>query len=144
MDGWLSGKVDEPPASDEPGWFCPVFSPRDQVGRSSSGYFLDIGIIPSFRGIKLSTKPGVHHLALDELGYVHLDQRAAELLFQILTEREERASIAIASNSPFSKWGKTFTDTRLAAIIDRVTYRAHIIETGTSSYRLAAASSTPK
>ncbi len=38
-------------------------------------------------------------LALDELGYVHLDQRAAELLFQILTEREERASIAIASNS---------------------------------------------
>ncbi len=84
-------------------------------------------------------------LALDELGYVHLDQRAAELLFQILTEREERASIAIASNSPFSEWGKTFTDTRLAAaIIDRVTYRAHIIETGTSSYRLAAASSTPK
>jgi DNA replication protein DnaC len=42
-------------------------------------------------------------LAIDELGYVHLDQRAAELLFQILTEREERASIAIASNSPFSK-----------------------------------------
>lgn len=84
-------------------------------------------------------------LAIDELGYVHLDQRAAELLFQILTEREERASIAIASNSPFSEWGKTFTDTRLAAaVIDRITYRAHIIETGTASYRLAAAKSTTK
>ena len=77
-------------------------------------------------------------LAIDELGYVHLDQKSAELLFQILTEREERASIAIASNAPFSEWTKTFTDPRLAAaVIDRITYKAHIIETGTNSYRLA-------
>jgi DNA replication protein DnaC len=77
-------------------------------------------------------------LAIDELGYVHLDQKSAELLFQILTEREERASIAIASNAPFSEWTKTFTDKRLAAaVIDRITYKAHIIETGTQSYRLA-------
>lgn len=82
-------------------------------------------------------------LAIDELGYVHLDQRAAELLFQILTEREERASIAIASNAPFSEWTKTFTDPRLAAaIVDRITFRAHIIETGTTSYRLTT-SRTP-
>jgi DNA replication protein DnaC len=54
-----------------------------------------------------------------------------------LTEREERASIAIASNAPFSEWTKTFTDPRLAAaVIDRITYKAHIIETGTTSYRL--------
>ena len=76
-------------------------------------------------------------LAIDEVGYVHLDQRAAELLFQILTEREERAAIAIASNAPFSEWTKTFTDARLAAaVIDRITFHAHIIETGTTSYRL--------
>jgi DNA replication protein DnaC len=76
-------------------------------------------------------------LAIDELGYVHLDQKSAELLFQILTEREEKASIAIASNAPFSEWSKTFTDPRLAAaVIDRITYKAHIIETGTTSYRL--------
>jgi hypothetical protein len=42
-------------------------------------------------------------LRLDELGYVQLDARGAELLFQILTEREERASLAVASNLPFSK-----------------------------------------
>ena len=42
-------------------------------------------------------------LAIDELGYVHLDAHSAELLFQILTEREERASVAIATNAPFSK-----------------------------------------
>lgn len=77
-------------------------------------------------------------LAIDELGYVSLDTRSAELLFQILTEREERASIAIASNAPFSEWTKTFADPRLAAaVIDRLTYKAHIIETGTTSYRLA-------
>ena len=54
-------------------------------------------------------------LAIDELGYVRLDQHSAELLFQILTEREERAAVAVASNAPFSEWSKTFTDPRLAA-----------------------------
>jgi DNA replication protein DnaC len=78
-------------------------------------------------------------LCLDEVGYVHLDPRGAELLFQIITAREERASIACASNAPFSEWGATFTDPRLAAaVVDRLTFRAHIIETGTDSYRLRA------
>ena len=76
-------------------------------------------------------------LCLDELGYLHLDRRGAELLFQVLTERDERASIAVASNAPFSEWGQTFTDPRLAAaVVDRLTFRAHILETGSSSYRL--------
>ena len=75
---------------------------------------------------------------LDELGYVQLDARGAELLFQIITEREERASIAIGTNLPFSEWGTVFPDPRLvAAIVDRVTFNAHILETGTQSYRLA-------
>lgn len=76
-------------------------------------------------------------LLLDELGYVHLDPRGAELLFQVLTEREERSSVAVASNAPFSEWGQTFVDPRLAAaVVDRLTFRAHILETGTASYRL--------
>jgi DNA replication protein DnaC len=76
-------------------------------------------------------------LLLDELGYVQLDTRGAELLFQILTEREEKSSIAVASNLPFSEWGQVITDPRLvAAIVDRLTFRAHIIETGTESFRL--------
>jgi DNA replication protein DnaC len=76
-------------------------------------------------------------LLLDEVGYVQLDARGAELVFQILTEREEKASIALASNLPFSEWGQIIADPRLvAAIVDRVTFNAHIIETGTDSYRL--------
>jgi DNA replication protein DnaC len=78
-------------------------------------------------------------LCLDELGYVHLDPRGAELLFQVITEREERASVAVASNLPFGEWGSVFPDARLAAaVVDRLTYRAHVIETGTESYRLRA------
>jgi len=64
-------------------------------------------------------------------------RRGVELLFQVITAREERASIAIATNLPFSEWGTVFPDPRLvAAIVDRVTFNAHILETGTQSYRL--------
>ncbi len=76
-------------------------------------------------------------LCLDELGYVHLDPTSAELLFQIITEREERAPIAVATNLPFSEWGQIFANERLAAaVVDRLTYNATIIQTGTDSYRL--------
>jgi DNA replication protein DnaC len=84
-------------------------------------------------------------LCLDELGYVQIDPRGAELLFQIITEREERASVALASNLPFSEWGTVFPDPRLvAAIVDRVTFNAHILETGTQSYRLRTAKTTTR
>jgi DNA replication protein DnaC len=77
-------------------------------------------------------------LCIDDLGYMELDKRGAELLFQVLTEREEKASVAIASNEAFSGWTKTFTDPRLcAAIVDRLTFGGNIIQTGTDSYRLA-------
>jgi DNA replication protein DnaC len=84
-------------------------------------------------------------LLLDELGYVQVDPRGAELLFQIITERDERASIAIGTNLPFSEWGTVFPDPRLvAAIVDRVTFNAHILETGTQSYRLRTSKTTSR
>ncbi|MFF8029465.1 IS21-like element helper ATPase IstB [Streptomyces sp. NPDC007896] len=77
-------------------------------------------------------------LCIDELGYMELDRRGAELLFQVLTEREEKNSVAIASNESFSGWTKTFTDPRLcAAIVDRLTFNGAIFQTGSESYRLA-------
>jgi DNA replication protein DnaC len=78
-------------------------------------------------------------LCLDEFGYLDLDKAGAKLLFQVFTDREERRAIAIAANAPFSEWSSTFTDPRLlSAIVDRLTFNAHIIETGTDSYRLRA------
>jgi DNA replication protein DnaC len=76
-------------------------------------------------------------LCLDEFGYLELDKAGAKLLFQIFTEIEERRAIAVASNAPFSEWKQTFTDQRLcAAVVDRLTFNAHIVETGSESYRL--------
>ncbi|GAB2766351.1 hypothetical protein GCM10027072_76460 [Streptomyces bullii] len=67
---------------------------------------------------------------------MELDRRGAELLFQVLTEREEKNSVA--SNESFSGWTKTFADPRLcAAIVDRLTFGGNLIQTGTDSYRLA-------
>ncbi|MHB1490843.1 MAG: IS21-like element helper ATPase IstB [Cellulomonas sp.] len=84
-------------------------------------------------------------LLVDELGYVKIDPRGAELLFQIITAREERASVAIATNLPFSEWGSVFTDPRLvAAIVDRITFNAHILQTGTQSYRLRTSKATKR
>jgi len=68
----------------------------------------------------------------------HPIPRAAgvELLIQVLTEREERSAIAIASDEPFSSWTKAFTDPRLcAAIVDMLTFAGQITETGSASYR---------
>jgi hypothetical protein len=53
-----------------------------------------------------------------------LDRRGAELLFQVLTEREEKNSVAIASNESFGGWTKTFTDPRLCGVRSRDRRRA--------------------
>ncbi|MHB1874405.1 MAG: ATP-binding protein [Streptosporangiaceae bacterium] len=57
----------------------------------------------------------VDRLCLDEPGYLELDRRGAELLFQVFTGREERTSIAIASSAAFSERTSTFTNPRLCA-----------------------------
>jgi DNA replication protein DnaC len=76
-------------------------------------------------------------LILDELGYLPLAKTDAELLFQILSLRHEKYPVIITTNLPFSEWTSVFTDHRLCkALIDRITHRAHIIETGKNSVRL--------
>jgi len=75
-------------------------------------------------------------LLLDELGYLALPDGAAELVFQVLSERHERGSLILTTNLPFGEWTRVFPDPRLAkAVVDRLTHRAHIIDTGTESWR---------
>jgi DNA replication protein DnaC len=75
-------------------------------------------------------------VVLDELGYLALPEGAAELVFQVISERNERGSLIITTNLPFGEWTKVFPDPRLAkAVVDRVTHKAHIIDTGTESWR---------
>ena len=73
---------------------------------------------------------------IDELGYVALAEVGAELLFQLIAERAEKAAVIATTNLPFSEWTTVFPNARLCqALLDRLTDRAHIIETGTESYR---------
>jgi DNA replication protein DnaC len=75
-------------------------------------------------------------VVLDELGYLALPEGAAELVFQVISERNERGSLIVTTNLTFGEWTKVFPDPRLAkAVVDRITHRAHIIDTGTESWR---------
>jgi DNA replication protein DnaC len=75
-------------------------------------------------------------IAIDEVGYVPMADVGAEFLFQVIAERAEKAAVILTTNLPFSEWTQVIPNARLCkALLDRITDRAHIIETGTESYR---------
>jgi DNA replication protein DnaC len=75
-------------------------------------------------------------IVIDEMGYVAIPESAAELLFQVISGRAERAAVIVTTNLPFSEWTTMFPNARLCkAMLDRLTDQAHIIETGNESYR---------
>ena len=75
-------------------------------------------------------------IALDEVGYVPLAEVGAEFLFQVIADRAEKAAVILTTNLPFSEWTKVIPNARLCkALLDRLTDRAHILETGEESYR---------
>lgn len=75
-------------------------------------------------------------LILDELCYLPLQPAEAELLFQVLDERSELSALAVTTNLPFSEWNKVFPEPRLCrAVVDRLTFNSHIVETGADSWR---------
>src|SRR5436853_1281052 len=75
-------------------------------------------------------------IAIDEVGYVPLAELGAEFLFQVISDRAEQAAVLLTTNLPFSEWTQVIPNARLCkALLDRITDRAHIIETGSDSYR---------
>jgi DNA replication protein DnaC len=75
-------------------------------------------------------------IVIDELGYVVMPDTAAELLFQVIAGRAERAAVIVTTNLPFSEWTTKIPNARLCkAMLDRLTDQAHIIDTGDESYR---------
>ncbi len=76
-------------------------------------------------------------LIIDELGFVPLSKTGAELLFEVFSQRYERASIIVTSNLPFDEWTDIFGSERLTgALLDRITHHCHILEMNGDSYRL--------
>ena len=76
-------------------------------------------------------------LILDELGYIPFSKEGGELLFQVLAERQEIGSVIITTNLGFADWTQVFGEPVMtAALLDRLTHRAHIINCQWDSYRL--------
>ncbi|MCK4623049.1 MAG: IS21-like element helper ATPase IstB [Desulfuromonadales bacterium] len=76
-------------------------------------------------------------LILDELDYIPFSKEGSELLFQVLAERQEKGSVIITTNLGFADWTQVFGDPVMtAALLDRLTHRAHIVNCQWDSYRL--------
>ena len=83
---------------------------------------------------------GFQLIVIDELGYIPFSKTGAELLFQFCSSRHERGSVIITTNLEFPKWTEVFLDEQLtAALLDRLTHRAHILNINGESYRFKQA-----
>lgn len=73
----------------------------------------------------------------DEFGYVSFDKQGSELLFNHLSLRTGRKSTIITTNLGFDRWEEIFGDPVLtAALVDRVTHKAYLVNMSGDSYRL--------
>ena len=76
-------------------------------------------------------------LVVDEVGYIPFEPEAANLFFQLVSSRSERASLIVTSNKVFGRWGEVFGDDVVAAaMIDRLVHHAEVISLKGDSYRL--------
>ena len=79
-------------------------------------------------------------LILDDLSYVRRDQAETSVLFELISERYERKSLAITANTPFSQWGEVFVDPAMTiAAVDRLVHHSTILEMNVESYRRRSA-----
>ena len=88
------------------------------------------------RQLKTYLRPEL--LALDEIGYLPIDQHGADLLFQVISQRYERGSIVLTTNKPFKQWPSIFNNdsTIASAVLDRLLHHAETIVIEGSSYRM--------
>jgi DNA replication protein DnaC len=75
-------------------------------------------------------------IVLDELGFIPFTPLGAQLLFQFCSSLDERVALIVTTNLKFADWAQVFGEERLtAALLDRLTHRAHILEFTGESFR---------
>jgi DNA replication protein DnaC len=78
-----------------------------------------------------------HLIVVDELGFIPFSPTGAHLMFQFCSSLYERVALIITTNLRFADWTQVFGDERLtAALLDRLTYRAHLLECVGESFRV--------
>lgn len=112
-------------------------SPRESRWKNSTS----ITLAPAKPGTESSSPPPQSGryplLVVDEVGYIPFEAEAANLFFQLVSSRYERASLIVTSNKPFGRWGEVFGDDVVAAaMIDRLVHHADVIALKGDSYRL--------
>ena len=76
-------------------------------------------------------------IIIDELGYVSMDQTAADHMFQLVSKAYERRSLIVTTNLDFGEWGELFGSPGTAtAVLDRFLHHAHVIVLKGDSYRM--------
>jgi DNA replication protein DnaC len=86
--------------------------------------------------VKQYTRPRL--LLIDELGYLPIDRKGADLIFQVVSGRYEQGSIVLTTNRPFRQWGEVMNhdNTLASAMIDRLGHHAEIVVIEGKSYRM--------
>jgi len=86
--------------------------------------------------LKKYLRPNI--LVLDELGYLPIDKKGADLLFQVISQRYEHGSIILSTNKPFKKWPEIFNNdsTLTSAVLDRLLHHAETVTITGTSYRM--------
>lgn len=99
--------------------------------------YLYASLVDSTTGKKLDALSRLHLLIIDELEYLPMDPKKANLFFQLISKRYETGSIILTSNRAFDEWGNIFGDEVIAAaIIDRLVHHSHIFNINGKSYRI--------
>lgn len=92
---------------------------------------------PEGRRRKLRGYAGVGLLCIDEVGYLSFDDKAADLLYEVINRRYERKSVIVTTNRPFKEWNEVFPNaTCIATLLDRLLHHADVTVIEGDSYRV--------